>query len=110
MCDALRNSGCGHCTTCPGTARSRTTGWSSSPPPDPAPRRAGLSETPVQEHLRIHLDLYADNAAEQAAEVARLVALGAEEVDWDLYPEDPDFIVLSDTEGNRFCVIDTGHG
>ncbi|MGH9191908.1 MAG: VOC family protein [Acidimicrobiales bacterium] len=68
-----------------------------------------LSETPVQEHPRIHLDLYAGDAADQVAQVERLVGLGAEHVDWDLYPEDPDFIVLADTEGNRFCVIDTGH-
>jgi hypothetical protein len=45
------------------------------------------------------------DAADQAAEVERLVSLGAERVDWDLYPEDPDFVVLADTEGNRFCVI-----
>jgi hypothetical protein len=38
------------------------------------------------------------------------LSLGAERVDWDLYPEDPDFIVLADTEGNRFCVVDKSHG
>jgi catechol 2,3-dioxygenase-like lactoylglutathione lyase family enzyme len=69
-----------------------------------------LSETPVQEHPRIHLDLYAGDAADQAAQVERLLALGAEHVDWDLYPDDPDFVVLADTEGNRYCVIDTGRG
>ena len=69
-----------------------------------------LNETPVQERPRIHLDLYAGDAADQAAEVERLISLGAERVDWDLYPDDPDFIVLADTEGNRFCVIDTGRG
>ena len=69
-----------------------------------------LSQTPVQQHPRVHLDLYAGDAADQAAEVARLVALGAERADWSLYPPDPDFVVLADTEGNRFCVIDTsGH-
>ena len=68
----------------------------------------GLSETPVQEHPRVHLDLYAGNAEDQAAEVERLLGLGASRVDWDLYPEDADFVVLADTEGNRFCVIDTG--
>jgi catechol 2,3-dioxygenase-like lactoylglutathione lyase family enzyme len=67
------------------------------------------SVTPVQEHPRVHLDLYADGADEQAAEVDRLVSLGAERVDWDLYPESPDFIVLADTEGNRFCVVNTRH-
>ncbi|WP_306368867.1 VOC family protein [Nocardiopsis sp. CC223A] len=66
----------------------------------------GLSDVPVQEHPRVHLDLYARDAADQTAQVDRLVALGAERVDWDLYPEDPDFVVLADTEGNRFCVID----
>ncbi|MFF8268561.1 VOC family protein [Streptomyces sp. NPDC016562] len=69
----------------------------------------GASVTPIQEHPRVHLDLYAADAAEQQAEVARLVALGARHVDWDSYPEDPDFVVLSDTEGNRFCVIDASH-
>ncbi len=67
----------------------------------------GLSETPVQEHPRVHLDLYAGDAADQATEVRRLVSLGATRVDWDLYPDNPDFVVLADTEGNRFCVIDT---
>ncbi|MGH9103022.1 MAG: VOC family protein [Acidimicrobiales bacterium] len=65
----------------------------------------GRSETPVQEYPRVHLDLY---AADQAAEVERLVALGAARVDWDRYEEGSDFVVLADTEGNRFCVIDTG--
>jgi predicted enzyme related to lactoylglutathione lyase len=69
-----------------------------------------LSETPVQGHPRIHLDLYAGDATDQTAEVERLVSLGGERVDWDMYPDDPDFIVLADTEGNRFCVIDTAHG
>jgi catechol 2,3-dioxygenase-like lactoylglutathione lyase family enzyme len=67
------------------------------------------SESPVQEHPRMHLDLYAGDAADQAAEVERLVSLGAERVDWDLYPDNPDFVVLADPEGNRFCVIDTSH-
>ena len=68
-----------------------------------------VSRTPVQEHPRMHLDLYADGPAAQAAEVDRLVALGAVRVDWDLYPDDPDFVVLADPEGNRFCVVDTTH-
>jgi predicted enzyme related to lactoylglutathione lyase len=67
-----------------------------------------VSESPVQSHPRVHLDLYAGDAADQAAEIDRLVALGATRVDWDLYPDDPDFVVLADPEGNIFCVIDTG--
>jgi len=67
------------------------------------------SRSPVQDVPRVHLDLYARDAADQAAEVERLISLGATRVDWPLYPADPDFIVLADTEGNRFCVIDTNH-
>jgi catechol 2,3-dioxygenase-like lactoylglutathione lyase family enzyme len=67
-----------------------------------------LSETPVQEKPRIHLDLYAGDKADQEAEVNRLVGLGAQRVDWQDYPPHGDFIVIADTEGNRFCVIDTG--
>ncbi|MGZ4678787.1 MAG: VOC family protein [Ilumatobacteraceae bacterium] len=66
-----------------------------------------VSESPVQQHPRVHLDLYAGDAADQAAEVERLVSLGATVVDWDRYPTDPDFVVMADTEGNRFCIIDT---
>ncbi|WP_155370072.1 VOC family protein [Catellatospora vulcania] len=55
---------------------------------------------------RTHLDLWAASAAEQQAEVERLVALGAVQVDWD-YPEDADFVVLADPEGNLFCVVNT---
>ncbi|OZM72532.1 glyoxalase [Amycolatopsis antarctica] len=63
-----------------------------------------LSETPWQERPRVHLDLYSDD---QAAEVERLLGLGASTVDWE-YPSDADFVVLADTEGNRFCVIAPG--
>ena len=68
-----------------------------------------LSVTGYPQHYppRIHLDLYADD---QAAEVERLLGLGAHEVDWDDYPEDADWIVLEDTEGNRFCVVDVHAG
>ncbi|MGX2998875.1 VOC family protein [Streptomyces sp. JNUCC 64] len=74
------------------------------------PLALGLSTTPVQEHPRAHLDLYAADADDQSAQITRLLALGARRVDWDSYPPDPDFVVLADPEGNRFCVIDTSHG
>ena len=67
------------------------------------------SETPAQEHPRIHLDLAVADAAEQAAEADRLVSLGAKRVDWDLYPANPDFVVLGDPDDNRFCVVDLSH-
>ena len=68
-----------------------------------------VSETPPVDYPRLHLDLHVADAAEQEAEANRLVSLGARRVDWDSYPDDPDFIVLADTEGNRFCIVDLGH-
>jgi len=75
---------------------------------DGSGRALGLmrSDTPAQEHPRIHLDLLVDTTAEQEAEVERLIGLGASKVDWSLYPPNPDFVVLADPDGNRFCVID----
>ena len=43
---------------------------------------------------------------EQERHVERLVGLGATRVtDWP-YPDDADFVVLRDPDGNEFCVID----
>jgi catechol 2,3-dioxygenase-like lactoylglutathione lyase family enzyme len=68
------------------------------------------TDTPPETHPRVHLDLVVDSAEEQAAEVERLVGLGATRVTWDSYPADPDFVVIADPEGNRFCVVDASHG
>jgi catechol 2,3-dioxygenase-like lactoylglutathione lyase family enzyme len=51
----------------------------------------------------IHLDLYAED---QGAEVRRLTDLGAVEVHWGGRPDDADYLIMEDPEGNRFCVID----
>jgi catechol 2,3-dioxygenase-like lactoylglutathione lyase family enzyme len=67
------------------------------------------SDVPAAARPRLHLDLHVADAAEQAVEVERLVGLGAQRVDWDSYPADPDFVVLADPEGNRFCVVDLSH-
>jgi catechol 2,3-dioxygenase-like lactoylglutathione lyase family enzyme len=67
------------------------------------------NETPPQDHPRIHLDLHVPDVAAQEAEAARLVSLGARRVAWDSYPADPDFVVLADPDGNRFCIVDLGH-
>jgi catechol 2,3-dioxygenase-like lactoylglutathione lyase family enzyme len=67
------------------------------------------SDSPAQDRPRMHLDLIVESSAEQATEVERLLALGASRAAW-TYPIDPDFIVLADTEGNRFCVVDASHG
>ncbi len=79
-------------------------------PPDRVGTRIAVhrSATPAQERPRVHLDLLVDSPAEQSSEIDRLVALGATRVAWD-YPSDPDFVVLADTEGNRFCVVDASH-
>jgi len=68
------------------------------------------SDTPVHDHPRIHVDLIVDSVTEQADEVERLISLGASRVQWDLYPADPDFVVLADPDGNRFCIVDSSHG
>jgi catechol 2,3-dioxygenase-like lactoylglutathione lyase family enzyme len=80
-------------------------------PPDGAGTAIALqlSRTPPQAHPRLHFDLQVASISEQEAEAARLVSLGARRVDWDSYPEDPDFIVLEDPDGNRFCIVDLGH-
>ena len=78
---------------------------------DPAGKRTSLSlqlslqlsREPSQEPVRVHVDLY---TAEQDEHVERLVALGASRVDDWPYPDDPDFVVLRDPDGNEFCVID----
>ena len=39
----------------------------------------------------------------------RMDGFGARRIDWDSYPDDPDFIVLADPEGNIFCIVDFSH-
>jgi len=80
-------------------------------PPDRVGTRIAVhhSAAPAQPQPRVHIDLVVDNSTEQTSEIDRLVSLGATRVAWS-YPSDPDFVVLADTEGNRFCVVDAGHG
>jgi catechol 2,3-dioxygenase-like lactoylglutathione lyase family enzyme len=56
------------------------------------------------EPVRLHLDLY---TGEQQRHLDRLVALGATRVDDWPYPDDADFVVLRDPDGNEFCIIDS---
>lgn len=56
-----------------------------------------------------HLDLHVASEEEQQVEVERLLSLGAKHVDW-MYPDGANFVVLSDTEGNLFCVVNTQGG
>ncbi|HWU05746.1 MAG TPA: VOC family protein [Streptomyces sp.] len=78
---------------------------------DGSGRALGLmrSASPAEPRPRIHLDLFTDSAEEQQAEVRRLIGLGAQSVAWDLYPPEPDFVVLADPDGNIFCVVDLSH-
>ena len=79
-------------------------------PPDGVGTRVGIhrSATPAQDRPRVHLDLVVDTAAEQSSEVDRLVGLGASKANWE--DAAADVVVLADTEGNVFCVVDASHG
>jgi predicted enzyme related to lactoylglutathione lyase len=59
-----------------------------------------LSRTPVTARDQMHLDLYTDD---QAAEAERLTGLGATFVRHNSDPDD-DYLVMTDPEGNEFCV------
>ena len=88
-------------------------GWARvlTPPPGGSGAVIALqtSQTPPGDYPRLHFDLHVNGVDEQAAEAARLVALGARRVNWDSYPDDPDFVVLADPDGNRFCIVDLDH-
>jgi predicted enzyme related to lactoylglutathione lyase len=64
-----------------------------------------LAQTPVTARDQMHLDLYTD---EQAAEVRRLAGLGAQVVREQHDPDD-DYVVMTDPEGNEFCVCVVSH-
>jgi catechol 2,3-dioxygenase-like lactoylglutathione lyase family enzyme len=61
-----------------------------------------LAGSAPREPVRLHLDLYTD---EQEKQVERLVGLGATRVAGWSYPDNADFVVLRDPDGNEFCVI-----
>jgi predicted enzyme related to lactoylglutathione lyase len=60
-----------------------------------------LARTPVTARDQMHLDLYSDD---RDAEVRRLTGLGARYVRHHDDPED-DYVVMTDPEGNEFCVV-----
>ncbi|PQZ92922.1 glyoxalase [Arthrobacter sp. MYb227] len=64
------------------------------------------ADAPIRSTGRMHLDLkpYAGN--DQAAEVARLIGLGAREID--LGQGQVSWVCMSDPEGNDFCVLVAG--
>jgi predicted enzyme related to lactoylglutathione lyase len=66
----------------------------------PASISLQLSRTPVSCRDQMHVDLY---STDQAGDVNRLTGLGAKVVREHHDPDD-DFVVMSDPEGNEFCV------
>ncbi|MEV0119721.1 VOC family protein [Streptomyces sp. NPDC050844] len=65
--------------------------------------RRGAGNSSVRDlssHVRLHLDFRPDD---QDAEVARLLAHGAQHVD--IGQGDQSWVVLTDPEGNEFCVL-----
>jgi hypothetical protein len=56
-----------------------------------------------REKLRLHLDLRPEDG-DVEAEVERLIGLGATRADVGQKDDDP-FVVLTDPEGNEFCVL-----
>jgi catechol 2,3-dioxygenase-like lactoylglutathione lyase family enzyme len=60
-----------------------------------------LVSSRAEDRRRHHLDLFADD---REAEVERLLGLGAGSVEWN-YEEGADYVVLSDPDGNLFCVV-----
>ena len=59
-----------------------------------------VAQTPVSARDQMHFDLYTDD---QPGEVRRLLDLGAGYVRHHEDPDD-DYVVLTDPEGNQFCV------
>ena len=72
------------------------------------PAKAKCPAVTLDGNDRMHLDLHVDSEEELVAEVDRLVSLGARQADW-TYPDGAAFVVLTDTEGNLFCVVNVGN-
>jgi predicted enzyme related to lactoylglutathione lyase len=56
---------------------------------------------------RIHLDLSSQSVEDQHATVARLITLGASEID--IGQGEVPWVVMADPEGNEFCVLEPGN-
>lgn len=78
-------------------------------PDNPAflgPRSGAGTRLHLDETDRTHLDLWVDRSTSTLeTEVDRLVALGAQRVEWE-YPPDADFVVLAAPDGTLFCIIE----
>jgi hypothetical protein len=79
-------------------------GWVVLRDPDGSGPNMSLDKVPEKRsgrRSRLHLDLYTNN---QENEVERLIKIGATRYQW-RYPQDADFTVLEDPDGNLFCVV-----
>ena len=76
-------------------------------------RQVGLrfvaSTAPEVGPNRLHLHLTSESREGQEATVARALRIGARHLDVGQLP-DEEHVVLSDPEGNEFCVIEAGNG
>jgi hypothetical protein len=82
------------------------------------PRRRGqagsvlalqTSRTDPQDYPRLLFGLHVNGTTGQEAEGCPPGVARASRVGWDSFPDDPDFVVLADPEGNRFCIADLDH-
>jgi catechol 2,3-dioxygenase-like lactoylglutathione lyase family enzyme len=80
------------------------TGWVILHDPEGRGPNVSLDKAPEKRTGKrswLHLDLYTED---QEGEVERLAKLGAMRYPW-RYPEDHDYVVLEDPDGNLFCVV-----
>jgi hypothetical protein len=75
--------------------------------PDEAAVRLIFIEVPEGKTLknRLHLDLRPEDPATRDQEVARVLALGAKQYDDRRTPQGAGWVVLTDPEGNEFCIL-----
>ena len=81
--------------------------WALRHPPDARACRLGLqpTEAPKRGVNALHLEVFTDDMEREARRLEKLGATRAE--DWPYYEEEPNWIVMRDSEGHEFCVVQT---
>jgi catechol 2,3-dioxygenase-like lactoylglutathione lyase family enzyme len=90
-----------------GSVMVRPSGWR-YPDPGPLPLLLVPADGPKTGRNRLHFDVPTKSAAHHGDEVKRIIGLGATPVD--VGQGDVPWEVLSDPEGNEFCVLDPRPG
>ncbi len=86
------------------------TGATVDPPDDTGFRLRFLAtEEPKTTKNQLHFDLTSETPEHQQQTVARALELGGRHIDIGQLPEEG-HVVLADSEGNEFCVIEAGNG